>query len=456
MAPVAGKDTRRIALAVLNSLSDSRRTLDLALEEALNLSTPLCRRDRSLVVALVYGVLRWRGRIDWIISCFSKTPLKKIDPQIFNILRLGVFQIVFLDRIPPSAAVHTAVELAKAVAAPWTAGFVNAVLRNVARGHAALTPPSSRKDPIKSLCVTHAFPAWLISRWLDRFGLDETRALCGAINTMAPLTLRTNTLSFSRQQLLSRLTGAAGAITPTRYAPDGICLWQVENPVTELPGFAQGGFQVQDEAAQLVSLMLAPRPGETVLDACAGLGTKTGHIAQLMNNCGRILAMDLSGEKLQRLQDEMKRLGIGIVSTLVHDLQTPVRKRPAPEFDRVLLDAPCSGLGVLRRNPDTKWSVLPRHLGRLQARQKLFLANVAPLVRPGGGTLVYAVCSQEPEETESVITDFLNHHQDFAIQETVDTASWESDPPLRNDGRLQPSVHRHGMDAFFAVAMVKR
>jgi 16S rRNA (cytosine967-C5)-methyltransferase len=301
-------DPRSTALFVLNSLNKGRHTLDRILEDIQNKELFLSRRDQALFYALVYGVLRWRGLIDWIINHFSKTRLKKIDPGILNILRLGLFQIIYLNRIPVSAAVNTSVEIAKSFASSSAAGFVNALLRNAAREYKNISFPDPDKNPACSLSVRKSFPEWMIKRWLNRFGLKETQALCDAINTIPPITVRTNSLRTTRDDLTNRLASDVQQIENTTYAPNGIRFIKPDRSIPEIKAFKDGWFQVQDEAAQLVTCLLNPRPGDTVLDACAGLGGKTGHIAQMMKNTGRLLALDNQADKLQRLESEMKML----------------------------------------------------------------------------------------------------------------------------------------------------
>jgi 16S rRNA (cytosine967-C5)-methyltransferase len=419
--------------------------LDLEVSEELRDA-----RDRDLLNALVFGVLRWRARLDYLIARFSKTPLSKLDPPILNVLRMALFQLLFLTRIPPSAAVNTAVDLAKSMSAPWVGAFVNAVLRKAAAGHAAVVFPDPSREPVEALAATWAFPEWLVKRWIDRYGVEPAAALCESINIIPPLTLRVNTLKTTRSAVMAALSPEAEKVEPTAAAPDGIRVRGLRKRLTELTGFQQGWFQVQDEAAQLVSLLLAPRPGETVLDACAGRGGKTGHLAQLMQNQGLLVATDTSGQRLAELMKEMRRLGVSIVSCQEAGLGSPITVAPAKGFDRVLLDAPCSGLGTLRRNPDIKWAAGRKDLRRYHDSQLKLLQQAAEQLRPGG-VLVYAVCSPEPEETVDVVADFLAGNPGFEADRNA------SDPPgpipglVDSHGFLQTYPHLRYMDGFFAA-----
>jgi 16S rRNA (cytosine967-C5)-methyltransferase len=448
-------EVRKTALYILNTLDKEDKTLDSLLENVLREKPHFSKKDRALLQALVYGVLRWRGRLDWIIDYFSKPRLNKINPNVLNILRLGLFQIIYLDRIPVSAAVNTSVEMTKAAAAPWIVGYVNGLLRNAVRDYADVVFPDVGKDPVKALATKKSFPEWLIKRWLDRFGLQETGLLCDAINAIPPITVRCNTLRTDREKLFKALEGHVEKIGITNYAPDGVFFFNPKRSIPNIKAFKDGLFQVQDEAAQLVTLLLNPQPGETILDACAGLGGKTGHIAQLMRNHGRLVAMDKDENKLLRLESEMYRLGVSIVTPCIHDLSTPLEREHFGRFDRILLDAPCSGLGVLRRNPDIKWRALRQNPVYYQKRQALFMDSLAHLVKPSG-TLVYAVCSTEPEENESVIKGFLNKHANFAIEKKSTGLSRNACSLITRDGYLKTFPHLNNMDGFFSVRMKRK
>jgi 16S rRNA (cytosine967-C5)-methyltransferase len=343
-----------------------------------------------------------------------------------NILRLGLFQIIYLDRIPDSAAVNTSVELTRKIGALRAAGFVNALLRKAAASHNEVAFPALESDPVAFFATAHSLPVWLARRWHHRYNPETLKDLCDTINAIPPITVRTNTLKATRQQLIKSLAGNAEDISPALDAPDGVILKKLKGPIPDLAAFKNGWFQVQDEAAQLVSLLLDPQPAESVLDACAGRGGKTGHLAQLMKNKGTICAMDKDDKKLEQLGSEMQRLGISIVRPTRHDLNLTPDTKLQGRFDRILLDAPCSGLGVLRRNPDIKWKSVEADLKRHARDQKRFLENLVQLIKPNG-ILVYAVCSIEPEENEAVIDAFLKKHPEFVID--------------KNPGKLPKTIH---------------
>jgi 16S rRNA (cytosine967-C5)-methyltransferase len=388
--------------------------------------------------------LRHREYLDFIIKSFSKKPFANLDILVLYILRIALFQLLFLDRIPAFAAINTSIELAKEQTNQGTAGFINAVLRKAEQNHHTLALPDLNKNLLAHICTGHSYPGWMIKRWIKVYGGEKTLALCRSINTIPPITLRVNTLRMQRKVLGALLETQNFDVAYTNESPDGINISSPGKPVTEIEGFSQGLFQIQDEAAQLVSQILNPKPGEIVLDACAGLGGKACHIAQLMNNRGQIIAADLESHKLDSLGAEARRLGIENIRVRQIDLLKATIKDFDGYFDRVLLDAPCSGLGVMRRNPDTKWKRTLKDVLRLSAQQKKMLNAAANLVKPGG-VLLYAVCSCEPEENEQVITAFLQKRKDYSLDTTM-----EGTKTADHFFKTYPGQH---MDGFFAARL---
>lgn len=448
-------DARQTALAVLNTLDLGKKTLDRILLEIPQGIDFLSRRDRALMSAMVYGVLRWRGRLDHITAYFSNIPIGKIQPDVLNILRLGLFQIIFLDRIPDSAAVNTSVELTKQTKSCRAAGFVNALLRKASTNYRNVPFSTFQENPLTFLTSGQSVPEWLAKRWLKRLSAETIISLCKTINAIPPITIRTNTLKTDREQLVRSLEDHVEHIEPTSYAPDGIKIMNPKQSIQHLAVYKKGWFRVQDEAAQLVALLLNPQPGETVLDACAGLGGKTAHMAQLMRNQGTIIALDNNAKKLQQLTGEMQRLGVSMVKAVCHDLQIPLAENQFDGFDRILVDAPCSGLGVMRRNPDIKWNSSAARLERHAGIQKRILENLAAMVKPDG-ILVYAVCSMEPEENEAVVKEFLKKQPDFVIDK-----HWGKIPEAIRS-RVKPVAgfrtlpFINDMDGFFLARLKRR
>lgn len=447
-------DARRTALNILNKFDKNPEPIDKIISNEIDACACFSKKDMALLHALVYGILRWQKRLDWIIKHFSNTRLRKINPLVLNILRLGIFQLCFLNKIPSSAAVNTSVEMAKTFAPPWVVKYVNGLLRNCSRRHDKVTFPNINENPVAALATSKSFPEWLIQRWLNSFGINKTSTLCDVINNIPPITVRSNTLKTTRLQLIKALEPDVENIEKTKYAPDGICFYKPKKSIDALETFQKGWFQVQDEAAQIVTLLLNPKPGETVLDACAGLGGKTSHIAQAMKNQGNIVALDIDSKKLLQLSNAMNRLGISIVNTYAHDLSFPLQKTLSNKFpalfDRILLDSPCSGLGVIRRNPDTKWLLSKKNLIYYSKREKTFLDNLAHLVKPSG-ILAYAVCSFEQEENEEVVNYFLEKHSEFEVNLNFTGLSQKVRSLLNKNGYFKSIPHINNMDGFFTV-----
>lgn len=441
---------RHAAYTTLLKLSEGSLHADELMDRELS-TNRLNGLDRGLYSNLVFGVLRRQGTIDHYLTQLVNQPLNRLEKQVLLLLRLGLYQLAYLDRVPPHAAVNETVELAKA-ALPRASGLINGVLRNFLRKQNTLTLPDPKNDPLGHLSAAHSVPSWLLQQWQTQLPPEDLEPLAAASSMEPLLTLRTNTLKISRDDLLALLAGAEIQAEPCLISPQGIKLYG-HPAVTELPGFGEGFFAVQDEASQIVSLLLDPQPGELLLDACAAPGGKTLHLAQLMNNSGAITATDLTEKKLGLVRESADRLGITIVRTLVADASEPDYLK-GEQFDRILLDAPCSGLGVIRRNPEAKWRLQPADFERYAAKQRLILKNIAPLLKPGG-KMVYATCSTSPLEDEAVVDDFLSQHKEFVVETGLFFADLHSDL-LTAGGAVRLWPHRHTTDGFFAVGIRRK
>jgi 16S rRNA (cytosine967-C5)-methyltransferase len=407
--------------------------------------------DIAFITELVYGVLRWRGRLDWIIGRVSSVRPERLERFVLNVLRLGAYQMLFMSRVPTSAAVNESVEMAKGSGRKETVGFVNAVLRRISdRRHDAELPLG--KDPA-SLSVRYSHPLWLVERWIGELGLEQAVELCEANNRIPPLSLRTNTLKTNRTKLLAELKKKIPQAIPSPFAPEGI-LVDPPLPLSRIPRFGEGWLQVQDESSQLVGHILDPRPGEKVLDACAAPGGKTTHLAQLMNNRGSIYAVDISIRRLSLLKENCHRLGVSNVDALRRDLTKPLVFGDKGGFDRILLDAPCSGLGTLWRNPDIRWKRREGEISKFTGAQRTILHRLAPCLKKGG-ILVYGVCTMTPEESEEVVAEFVAEHRGFEVEDLRRIVPQGLKPLIGEDGFVRTFTHRHGMDGFFAARLNK-
>jgi 16S rRNA (cytosine967-C5)-methyltransferase len=440
-APVPVSPARDIAARVLERVETDASFADSVLEAELT-SRRLEARDAALATELVYGALRWQGYLDWILAPHSRRRLPSLDPRVRVLLRMTAYQIAFLERVPAFAAVNDAVTLAPR--SPGVSAFVNAVLRSFARRGAREREPAPPRNPIDALAARCSFPTWIVERWVVRYGRDEAESLMRALNERPPLTLRANRLRITRDELGRRLADEDGLDSrPTRLAPEGLVVGPGGAP-GEWRAFVDGGFAVQDEASMLIARLLAPEPGATVADVCAAPGTKTTHLAELMDNRGRILAFDREPTRLARVGEAAARLGISIIDAREGPVESRAKDFPAA-CDGVLVDAPCSNLGVLRRNPEVKWRRQPSDIALASQRQREILGSAAAMVRPGG-RLVYATCSLEPEENDDVARAFLAAKPEFRLDPPDDFPL-----PLDAGGWLRCLPHRHGTDGFSAV-----
>lgn len=424
---------RQVAFHVLRAI-DAGAPWDRAWHDAAA-AVPRGGRERRFAHELVSGTLRLQGRLDWILAAHTRQPLGELDAAVRVLLRLGAYQIREANGVAPHAAVYETVELAKQ-AAPRATSLVNAVLRALQRQLEPLPFPDPLREPLQHLAVRHSHPLWLVERWLARFGFESTAALCAYDNRRPELCLRVNRRRGSREELLQELPGSA----PGRWSPDAVRCGTAA--FATLRGCVEAGLaSVQDESGMLVAPLLAPEPGERILDLAAAPGGKACHLAELMDGTGSVYAYDRTAAKLARVRENARRLGLENVIAAEADSRT----LRTPQARAVLLDAPCSGLGVLARRPDLRWRKGPADLPRLAAMQLELLGAASRLVEPGG-LLVYSVCSFEPEETLAVAQQFGAEHPGFEPADAGLPAALRTAP-----GILYFLPQAHGMDGGFVA-----
>lgn len=436
-------------MAVLFRVETKGAYANLALAETLARSR-LEARDRAFCAELVYGSIRMRARLDYLLDQLLTRPLAVLPPLIRCLLRVSLYQLEFLPDVAPYAVVDEAVTLAKGRKYPGFAGLVNAVLRGAIhrRGGMVLPEPD---EPLRYLSVTLSHPHWLVERWLRRLGTEEAFALARADNQPAPVILRANSLRIGRDRLKALLAEAGVRAESTCYAPEGLRL-DAARQVEQLPGYAEGFFLAQDEGAILVGHALQAGDGEHLLDLCAAPGGKTTHLAALSGDRARIIALDDHKHKVELIEDNCRRLGIRGVTALAADARAYRTGDPA---DGVLLDAPCSGTGVLRRRADLRWRRTPEDLRALVKLQRELLANAATLVRPGG-RIVYSTCSLEPEENEEQIRWF---QRAFPEYNPIGLRPYLPPPAAVLCGSepwLYLWPHKQGTDGFFLCRLERR
>ena len=442
---------RTAALTALGEVNAGRADLPAAL--AAVRPTLADERDRALATDLVTGALRWQGQIDFLIEHFARRPVRKLDFDVLQILRLAVYQLLHLDRVPASAAVNDAVAMTRRARKTSAAGLVNAVLRAISRNSHRLPlparPPAGEALPYLEVSLSH--PGWLADRWLERYGFDAAERWEQFNNAAAPLTLRVNRLKTDRASLTRALADAGVAVEPARYAPDGLIVTS-GNPL-RTPLAATGQFVLQDEASQLVALLGAAEAGMKVLDTCASPGGKTTAMAAMSGDRADIVAIDVRNARVQLLRDTVRTSGAQRIRVLQADLGTGLPF--GPRFDLVFVDAPCSGLGTVRRDPDIRWRRKEADLAPLAAAQIGMIRSAADAVRPGG-RLIYATCSSEPEENDRVVQAFLSGDSRFAAVDLrkEKPVNFEAlDPVIDETGVLRTLPHRHGVEAFYGAVL---
>ncbi len=442
-AAVLPDDPREAALRVLHAVETRNAFSDRLLDGAHGETRD--PRDEALLHELVKGTLRWRGRLDWALDPLVHIGLHKLTPWIRNVLRLGAYQLLFLDRVPAHAAVDEAVKLAHEYGHPGTAGLVNSVLRRLAEEKERIQLPAG--DDAVSLAAWGSHPEWMVERWLERFGPAATRALLMANNRAAGLGLRVNRQRATLAQLKARLAEAGIAATPGTLAPD--LVWAGEHVVPgRLAAFKEGWCTVQDESECLVSRLVAPQPHERVLDLCAAPGGKCTHLAELMGDEGEVWAMERDPARLPSIETAVARLGLHAIHVALGDGRNYAFPMP---FDRVLVDAPCSGLGVLARRADARWRKGPDIFRELVPIQLDLLQAGGRHLRPGG-VLVYSVCSFEPEETTELVERFLRASPQIVLEAA---GGFVPDPVVDENGCMTVLPHAHGCDGAFGARFRK-
>lgn len=434
------KGAREAAFTVLNRVEGGDAFADILLMKE---TQGLAANEAGLATEIVYGVLRWKLWLDYAIDLFSSIRTKKLEHRVLNALRTGAYQLLFLDRVPAPAAINESVKLVRKDGAR-KAGFVNAVLRKMDSERSTIAPPEGASLE-KRISVRWSHPEWLVKRWVSRYGAERAEALCRANQEVPPRVVRVNTLVTDRERLMNELSGAGCPVAPARYSPSG---------VEVAPGPALSPldprYYIQDEASQLVSLLLSPEPGSKVLDACAAPGGKTTHLAQLMENRGSILALDRSEARLKSVEGAASRLGSAIIRTRLADASAPLESVKEGAFDYILLDAPCTGLGVVRRSPDIRYRRVEKDIASAAVIQTALIENLAGYLEKGG-VLVYSTCSFEPEETDFIVEGFLGKNSGYLLEDASKTLPDVCAPLVDEKGFFRPDTQKYGMDGFFGA-----
>ena len=454
-------NARKVALECLLTLSHTSASIASVVDSAFG-HYAIDGRERRLVNGLVYGVIRWQRQLDWVLNQFIN-PRFQLDARHRNILRLGAFQLLHLDGIPAHAAIYETVQLAtshrrKSARGRKTAGFINAVLRSVQRKAMSLAYPPLEANPIEHIAISLSYPTWLVKRWLQTRGVSWTLAFCRASNQIAPLAFRINSLLTQREEVCQSLETNGIAAKVSKIAPDGLILENRATTAFDATGdqtlkdiLRREDIYVQDESAMLIPYLLSPENAQFIVDLCAAPGGKTTHLAHLMGNAGKLIAVDVSRKKIALLEKNCRRVRVRNVETRMMDA-TKEDIGFIKTADAVLIDAPCSGFGTLRRHPDIRWNKTFDQIRALSEMQYNLLKNAAQHIKPGG-ILVYSTCSIEPMENEEVVQRFLT---DFPMYTVENARSFLPDIPpsaITPQGFVQTFPQEHGVDGAFAARL---
>ncbi|AIE73696.1 MULTISPECIES: 16S rRNA (cytosine(967)-C(5))-methyltransferase [unclassified Synechocystis] len=442
---------RQLAFLALRDIDRRDSYVDLAVDRVLQ-KYDLAPADRRLLTELVYGVVRRQRTLDYLLTCLGDRPAGKQPPDLRRILQLGLYQLVYLDQIPVSAAVNTSVDLAKANGLKGLSKVVNGILRRYQRER------DGGKDwldsPQISLGEKYSLPDWLLELFLGQWGRGETETLCQCFNHNPALDLRINPLKTNRAEVAQALEAIGLTTENIAGLSQGLRVTGKTGAITQLPGFAEGWWTVQDASAQWVAQILDPQRGETIFDVCAAPGGKTTHMAELMQDQGQIYAGDRHGWRLQKLAVTQQRLGLTSIKSWEGDMTKPGTKPPIQWVDRALLDVPCSGLGTLHRNPDLRWRQTPATIATLLPLQQALLTAIAPMVKPGG-ILVYSTCTLNRAENEAQIEQFLASHPEWRSAPFQWINPQEEVREIIDQGMLTILPHQHHQDGFFIANLKK-
>lgn len=437
---------RQLAIEALVQIEKGGAYSNLLLNQLFQKNRKLDPRDRGLITELVYGTLQQQRLIDFYLQPFLKQDIDKLEHWVKQLLRISLYQFMFLDRVPEHAIVHEAVEISKHLGHKGITGMVNGVLRNFLRSPRVSL--ETIKNPVEQLAVRTSHPTWLVQRWVEQLGMDTATKVCEENNRSPKLTIRVNLLKSTRSEIKDQLEQQGYMVKETTHSPIGLIVESNKEHVGTLTNsslFLEGYITIQDESSMLIAPLLDPQPGMKVLDACAAPGGKTTHLAEMMKNEGEILALDLHPHKVKLIQASARRLEIDIIHTKALD----ARKLPdlymengivQPSFDRILLDAPCSGFGVIRRKPDIKWKKKEEDIEQISQIQYKLLSQVSKLLKKDG-QLVYSTCTIELAENELLIQRFLTEHTEY----------------VRDDHSTQQILPQHfGSDGFFMTKLQKK
>ncbi|MGL6172988.1 MAG: 16S rRNA (cytosine(967)-C(5))-methyltransferase RsmB [Cellulosilyticaceae bacterium] len=392
------KSTREHIADILTQIEKDQSYMQLVLKTELeNFEV----QDRAFMNEIIYGTIKYRITLDYVINQFSKTPVKKMKPFVRSLMRMSAYQILYLDKVPASAAINEAVKVMHRRKMSNLSGFVNGVLRNIDRNKANINYPDAKKEPVNALAVQYSMPEWLIAMWLEDYGVEKTQKICEALNERAKVCIRVNELLSSKEALMKELEAVGITLEAGELLPAESMYMTGATSIGQLPAFKAGHFAVQDESATLVGHVVNPQPGEVILDVCSAPGGKSTHMAMLMKNEGTIISTDVHEHKIEIIAKNAKRLGVQIIQPTLQD-GTAQNEAWLKHFDKILLDAPCSGLGIIKRKPDIRYSKTKEDVEAIADLQKQLLKQSVAYLKDEG-ILIYSTCTISKQENEGII-----------------------------------------------------
>ncbi len=436
---------REVVLKILYETESKSAYSNIALNKHLK-SYYGKNADKALITEIVYGIIKYKITIDYIIRQYSRIKKERISIWILNILRMGIYQLIYLDRIPESAAVNESVKLAKRYGHKGSVAYVNGILRAISRNKDNIKFPDKQKDEVGYLTIKYSHPQWLVKRLLKQYGFTFTEELCIANNEIPQLNIRVNTLKTSTKELTKHLQQIGIKVKQGDYCQEALII-DSSGSIEELEAFKNGYFQVQDQGSMIVSKILDPKEGESILDVCCAPGGKLSHIAQIMKDTGKLIGWDIYEHKIDLTLKTLERLAINNTQVKLQDARK-INKDLKEKFDKVIVDAPCSGLGIIRRKPDIKWNKSNETIEEITKIQKTILDTASKYVKPGG-SLVYSTCTILDEENIQIIKNFIKDNPAYTLENVEGYLDEKIKKSTAKDGYIQLFPHIDGTDGFF-------
>ncbi|HEY0826508.1 MAG TPA: 16S rRNA (cytosine(967)-C(5))-methyltransferase RsmB, partial [Bacilli bacterium] len=445
---------RQVALDILTKVEQEQAYSNILLNQML-IKHQISRADAGLVTEIVYGTIQRLNTIDYFLNPFLTKGLGKLEPWVRCLLRMSFYQMHYLERIPEHAIVNEAVNIAKDKGHQGISGMVNGVLRNILRQKEQFAIPDNL-SLVERLSLVHSHPKWMVKKWIEQYGETVAEQICKSNNQPPHVSIRVNKDKLDRDSMIKQLQEMNISAYLSTLSTSGIIVENGGN-MALTSWYEKGEISIQDESSMLVADVVDPQPGMTVLDCCAAPGGKSMHMAEKMSNQGKVWANDVHEHKQQLIRSQAERLGLSCIETMVSDAKELSKQFADHSFDRILLDAPCSGLGVIRRKPDLKWTKKEADISAIAEMQLELMNSIQPLLRPGG-VLVYSTCTLQYEENQAVIEQFLKQQPSYALDPALEQLLTKAvaGESVATPGMIQILPHQHHSDGFFIARLLRK